>query len=354
MSQQPHPEATHDPRYVTRFTRSTLPGLLLLALVILGLAAAPLWAGTDQMRLLIDVFLYMALASLWNFLAGYAGLVSVGQQAFVGLGGYLFYTLAAKMDVPPLVAVPIVGIVVAVLSVPIAGLLFRLRGAYFAIGSWVVAEVCRLGFQQIPALGGGSGMSLPARIALSIGRTPYDRYLVIYMTALCLLLVILGLIIAVLRSRWGMALTAIRDNELAARSNGINVGVTKLVVYVVTAFGTAMVGSLIFLQKLRISPDAGFSVNDWTALVIFMVVIGGIGSFEGPILGTIVYFLLRENLANLGSTYLMILGAVAIVVMLKAPKGLWGLVRARLNWQLVPLQLRVLRPAGKPEPRPVP
>eukprot|EP01037_Dinobryon_pediforme_P047809 gene47809-62287_t len=144
MSQKPHPEATHDPRYVTRFTRSTLPGLLLLALVILGLAAAPLWAGTDQMRLLIDVFLYMALASLWNFLAGYAGLVSVGQQAFVGLGGYLFYTLAAKMDVPPLVAVPIVGIVVAVLSVPIAGLLFRLRGAYFAIGSWVVAEVCRL------------------------------------------------------------------------------------------------------------------------------------------------------------------------------------------------------------------
>ena len=325
-----------------------MAGLVIVAVVILVLAAAPLWGSTDTMRLLIDVFLYLALASLWNFLAGYAGLVSVGQQAFVGLGGYLLYVLAAKADVPLLVAVPIVGLAAAIVSVPIAGLLFRLRGAYFAIGSWVVAEVFRLAAGLITPLGGGSGMSLPARVAISIGRNQHDRYLAIYVTALCLLLVIQALIVLVLRSRYGLALTAIRDNELAARSSGIDVGRTKLVVYVVTAFGTAMVGALIFLQRLRISPDAAFSVNDWTALVIFMVVIGGVGSFEGPIIGTIIYFLLRETLANLGSTYLMILGAVAILVMLKAPKGLWGLVRERINLQLVPLQLRVVtKPAPK-------
>ena len=85
-----------------------------------------------------------------------------------------------------------------------------------------------------------------------------------------------------------------------------------------------MVGALVLLQKLRISPDAAFSVNEWTAFVIFITVIGGIGRIEGPIIGTIVLFLLRQTLADLGSLYLLMLGAVAILVMLKATKGLWG------------------------------
>src|SRR5207302_7073095 len=142
-------------------------------------------------------------------------------------------------------------------------------------------------------------------------------------------------------------LTAIRDNELAARSNGVDVARTKLVVYVLTAFGTAAAGALIFLQKLRISPDAAFSVNDWTAFVIFITVIGGIGRVEGPIIGTLVFFLLRQTLADLGSLYLMMLGAVAILVMLKAPKGLWGFFADRFGWQLLPLERR-LRFAADP------
>ena len=146
-----------------------------------------------------------------------------------------------------------------------------------------------------------------------------------------------------LRSRYGLALTAIRDNELAARSNGVDVARIKLVVYVVTAVRRPrMVGALIFLQKLRISPDAAFSVNDWTAFVIFITVIGGIGRIEGPIIGTIVFFLLRQTLADLGSLYLLMLGAVAIVVMLKAPKGIWGLIVERFGWQIFPLQRRVV------------
>ena len=111
---------------------------------------------------------------------------------------------------------------------------------------------------------------------------------------------------------------------------------------------TSMVGALIFLQKLRISPDAAFSVNDWTAFVIFIVVIGGIGTIEGPIIGTLVFFALRETLADLGTTYLLVLGVVAIVVMLRAPQGLWGFVRARFDLQLFPLEYRV-RPLNKPK-----
>jgi branched-chain amino acid transport system permease protein len=173
----------------------------------------------------------------------------------------------------------------------------------------------------------------------------------IYWLALGLTALVLAAIFALLRSRHGLALTAIRDNELAAQSNGIDVMRVKLIVYVLTAFGTAMVGALIFLQKLRISPDTAFSVNDWTAFVIFITVIGGIGRVEGPIIGTIVFFALRQALADLGSIYLLMMGAVAIVVMLWAPKGLWGLIAERFGWQALPLQRRLVpkeETGGKP------
>jgi branched-chain amino acid transport system permease protein len=223
----------------------------------------------------------------------------------------------------------------------VAGLMFRLRGHYFAIGTWVVAEVFRLIASQISVLGGGSGVSLPAGIVTAMASSRQMREFLMYWVALALVVVVLAAIVLLLRSRYGLALTAIRDNELAARSSGVDVTRTKLVVYVLTAFGTAMIGALIFLQKLRISPDTAFSVNDWTAFVIFITVIGGIGRVEGPIIGTIIFFLLRQTLADLGSLYLLMLGAVAIAVMLLAPKGIWGFLADRFCWQLLPLERRL-------------
>jgi branched-chain amino acid transport system permease protein len=149
-----------------------------------------------------------------------------------------------------------------------------------------------------------------------------------------------------LRSRQGLALTAIRDNEMAAQSNGIDVTRVKFIVYVLTAFGTGMFGGLIFLMKLRISPDTAFSVNDWTAFVIFITVIGGIGRIEGPIIGTVIFFVMRQTLADLGSLYLLMMGAVAIIVMLFAPKGLWGLIAERFGWQVLPLQRHLVLAAN--------
>ena len=309
-------------------------------IVILGFA--PLWAGRDGLRLLGEIFAYVALASLWNLLAGYAGLVSVGQQAFVGLGGYVLFGLAILAGVPPLWAIPAAGLIGAVAAVPVAALVFRLRGHYFAIGTWVIAEVFRLLASQVSALGGGSGTSLPSGIVIAIAQSRATREFMIYWIALALAVAILGLILLLLRSRYGLALTAIRDNELAALSNGVDVARVKLVIYVLAAGGTATVGALIFLQKLRISPDAAFSVNDWTAFVIFITVIGGIGRIEGPIVGTIVFFALRQTLADHGTLYLLMLGAVAIVVMLKAPKGIWGVIVEKLDWQVFPLQRRVV------------
>jgi len=310
--------------------------------VLALLLSAPFWLGRAELRLIVEMACFLALAQMWNLLAGYAGLISVGQQAYVGLGGYLLFALATLMDVHPLLAIPLAGLAAAVVAVPTAALMFRLRGHYFAIGTWVVAEVFRMVASQVSALGGGSGTSLPASVVLSMASTRQMRDFLVYWIALSLVVAILGAIVLLLRSRYGLALTAIRDSELGARSNGVDVARIKYVVYVAVAFGTAMVGALIFLQKIRISPDTAFSVNDWTAFVIFITVIGGIGRIEGPIIGTVVFFLLRQTLADLGAIYLLILGVVAIAVMLKAPKGLWGLVAERFGWQVFPLQRRLV------------
>jgi branched-chain amino acid transport system permease protein len=327
---------------VQHATRSSHVGVALIAVAFVVLAAAPAWGDRNTLRLLAELFTYLALASLWNLLAGYAGLVSVGQQAFVGFGGYLLFALAMLFGVHPILAILIAGPAAALVAIPVAVLIFRLRGAYFAIGTWVVAEVFRLLASQISVLGGGSGISLPAAIVISIAPSRQMREFEIYWLALGLAAAVLAAMVALLRSRHGLALTAIRDNELAAQSNGIDVGRLKLIVYVLVAACTAMTGGLIFLMKLRISPDTAFSVNDWTAFVIFIVVIGGIGRVEGPVVGTVIFFVMRQTLADLGSLYLLIMGAVAIVVMLWAPKGLWGLVAERFGWQALPLQRRLV------------
>jgi len=322
-------------------SRSSRIGTALCALALVALAAAPFWGGRDDLQLLSEIYAYVALASLWNLLAGYAGLVSVGQQAYVGLGAYIMFALAIFAGVSPLWAIPLSGVIAAGVAVPVAALVFRLRGHYFAIGTWIVAEVFRLLASQVSLLGGGSGTSLPAAVIIAMAPSRQLRDFLLYWIALALVVAVLATIVVLLRSRYGLALKAIRDSELAATCNGIDVKRTKVLVYIVTAFGTAMVGALIFLQKLRISPDAAFSVNDWTAFVIFITVIGGIGRIEGPIIGTVVFFLLRQTLADLGTIYLMMLGLVAILIMLTAPKGIWGLIVERFGWQVFPLERRV-------------
>ena len=325
---------------ITRSTpASRIAGIVALAGIAI-LTAAPYWASSATLHLIGEFAVYVALATLWNLLAGYTGLVSVGQQAYVGLGGYILFSLALFAGVPPLAAIPLAGLGAAIIAIPVATLVFRLQGAYFAIGTWVVAETFRLIAAQATVLGGGSGISLPAAVTKQLGAKSL-REASIYWAALTLGVGCLALVYLLLRSRVGLALTAIRDSEIASASLGIRIDRVKYAVYIVTAGVTAMIGALISLQKLRVSPDASFSVNDWTAFVIFIVVIGGIGTIEGPIIGTLVYFLLREFLADYGSIYLLFLGALAIVIMLAAPKGLWGYAAQRFGWSLFPVGYRI-------------
>lgn len=321
-----------------------------VAVLTIGVAvAAPLLVSRGTIQNLFFILTMLVLAQGWNLLAGYAGLVSVGQQAFVGFAGYAMFAGIVLLKLDPLVAVLAAGLAASLLAVPTDFFVFRLQGAYFAIGTWVVAEVVRLSLAQWKVLGGGTGTSLPtgtardmpgvAFVAQAFGMRPAQAAdVVFYWAALALAVVTVGFAYWLLRSRHGLALAAMRDNQEAARSVGVDARRMKALVYFAVAFVTGLAGALIYLQKARISPDAAFSVVDWTAYVIFIVVIGGIGTIEGPILGVIVFFMLQRTLADYGAWYLLLLGAIGIAVMLFAPRGLWGLFSDRTGIQLFPIR----------------
>jgi branched-chain amino acid transport system permease protein len=310
-------------------------GGVVAAAVVAVLATLPAWTGPATMRLVIEFIGLLVLAQMWNLLAGYAGLVSIGQQAYVGLGGYALVVLADDLGVNPFVAAPLAGVVAAGFALPTAALVFRFRGGYFAVGTWAVAEVFRLLVANTPALGRGTGRTLAAVFPLA----RETRELATYLLAVAIGVAALAGIYAYLRSRAGLGLMALRDSEAAASTLGVDVFRTKLIVYLVAAFGTGVTGALLYLNLLRISPDAAFSIN-WTAYAIFIVVIGGLGTLEGPVLGTLVFFVLRETLSDYGAWYMILLGAVAVSVMLWRPQGLWGLVEERFDLRVFPLRRR--------------
>ena len=327
---------------VDRATRASRVFAVFALLALAALVAMPWWNDdAGNMRLVGEMAYYLALAQLWNLLAGYAGLVSVGQQAYVGVGGYILFYLTGVWDMNVYLAMAIAGPFAGLIAIPVSFAVFRLRGAYFAVGTWVVSEVFSLLASLIAVLGAGSGLSLTPAILREISPDRDTRGIVLYLMSLAISVFVFAVVYLLLRSRHGLALTAIRDSERASASLGVNNFRTKFIIYIATAACTGLIGSLIFLQKLRISPEAGFSINDWTVVVIFMVVIGGIGTLEGPFIGMLIFIILRELLADYGTYYLILLGVIAIVVMLKAPYGIWGWVIQRFDLQLFPVGRRL-------------
>jgi len=308
-----------------------------VALIALAfLCTAPWWAESGWMREFNEMACYLIFAMMWNLLAGYGGMVSIGQQAYLGLGGYTLVALGNFAGMNPFVAVPLGAIAAMAAAYPISRIAFRLQGGHFAIGTWVIAEVLRLTVANISAIGGGSGTSL---IALR-GIEKATRESVTFWMSLAAVGASVALAHWFLRSRQGLALLAIRDSEVASESQGVDVAQTKLWVYLVAAFGCGLAGALYYLGNLRISPDSAFSVN-WTAFSIFIVMVGGIATLEGPIIGVIVFYLLNRLFSDYGTWYLVGLGLLAIVVTTRFPKGIWGIVSARFGLHLFPVQRRL-------------
>jgi branched-chain amino acid transport system permease protein len=305
--------------------------------IVLLAATAPAWADPSWMREFVTMACYLVFAMMWNLLAGYGGMVSIGQQAFFGLGGYAMLALGNFAGVNPFLAVPLAALAAALVALPVSWVAFRLQGGYFAIGTWVIAEVFRLSIANVSAVGGGSGTTLTA--LRGIARS--TRESLTFWLALAAVVACIAGVYLFLRSKQGLALQAIRDNEQAAESQGIAVRRMKLAVYAVAAFGAGLAGALYFVGNLRISPDAAFSVN-WTAFAIFMVVIGGIGRIEGPIVGALVFWALNRFFSDWGTWYLLGLGLLAILVTLFFPQGLWGFAQQRWGWTLFPTQRRLV------------
>ncbi|MGO1562502.1 Branched-chain amino acid transport system permease protein LivM (TC 3.A.1.4.1) [Actinomycetales bacterium JB111] len=315
-----------------RWTPSSIAGTAVVGVAVLLLAYLPYVVGISTTYVLIDLFIFMILAMMWNLLAGYGGMVSIGQQAYIGLGAYGMVTIADLVGVSPMLAVPVVALLCGVAAIPISYLTFRLVGGYFAVGTWVVAEVVRLIVSQVRAVGAGSGISLSA--LSGVDRTL--RIASVYWYALGVTVLLLVGMVLFVRSRHGLALSAVRDNEIAAAGSGVGVTAAKRVVFVAAAIGTGAAGALIPMATLRVQPDSVFNVQ-WAAFMIFIVVIGGLGTIEGPFIGSVIFFTLREALADYGALYLIVLGAVGVAFVLFARGGVWGLVSRGRPLHLFPV-----------------
>ncbi|MDP7425457.1 MAG: branched-chain amino acid ABC transporter permease [Rhodospirillales bacterium] len=309
-----------------------LIGPAFLALLVIALAAVPFFGGTGTMRLMVEIFAMIAMAQAWNLLAGYTGFVSVGQQAFIGIGAYGLFMVALKGGIDPFSSVLLGGICAGLIGAISAPALFHLRGPYFAIGTWVLAELFRIFITNNDYFGGASGLTL-ARVLKEIPRD--IRNDTTYWIALALAASTLVLVYVLLRSRFGLAIRTVRDNEYSAESVGVNVRGVKFTVFVIASFITGCAGAVAYLNTMFVTTSAAFSI-EWSAFIIFVVIIGGIGTIEGPVIGALVYFFLREWLADFGTWYIITLGSVAIAVIVWAPDGIWGLIAKRYPIRLFP------------------
>lgn len=325
-----------------KVTRGTTSSRIFAVVALAGvavLAAMPSWGEPSTQRKMVELFTLLALAQMWNLLAGFAGVVSVGQQAFMGLGAYSMVALVNVHGKDMYQSVPISAVIVAVLAVPMGLVAFRLRGSYFAIGTWVLAEVASKVIITRKSLGAGDGVSLKVS-----GYSVSSRQDLTYWLAMGTGVGSVLLAYLVLRSRLGLQMQAIRDDEGGARGLGVNVYRTRFVIWVVAAFWTGLAAAPYYLQQLRVQPvgtGGAFSVVLWTAPIIFIVVIGGIGTIEGPIIGAVLYYFLRDRFQDQQTLYLISMGVVALGVALWLQGGIWGLIRRRFGVDLFPVRRRL-------------
>jgi branched-chain amino acid transport system permease protein len=336
--------AAPHPRFrVQRWTPVSLLFTGGLSGLVVALAFAPVLLGENTQNNLIQLYFLVIMAMMWNALAGYGGLVSVGQQGFIGIGAYAAVFLSVQHGLNPYLSMLLATLIGGAIAIPVAAVVLWLRSGAFAIATWVVAEVFAIlvSLDPNPAIGGGTGTS--ALLPFNLRYTPEQRLHYTYWAALGAVAVLLVLLFVLLRSRLGGSLQAIRDDEEAAASVGVRVLLGKGILFVVAGAGCAAAGTIILawqLSVLPLGPNSVFGIN-WTARMIFMVLVGGLGTFEGPIIGAVVLYLLQTYVSVNGVWYFVMLGGVAIGFALLLPRGIWGTVQERFNVQLLPVGYRL-------------
>jgi branched-chain amino acid transport system permease protein len=308
-----------------------------LALIVYAAAAAaagllaPVYDWAGGLRFASEIFLYLAMAEMWNLLAGYAGLLCMGQQMFIGLGTYFLFYTSLKLHVSPYWMMPLSFVFTGAMAALAAVFMFRLRVIYFAIGTWILSDMIASFISRTPQLGGATGYQLSDVLPL-INFDWFDE--VIFWIAAGLAFAAVWGCYALMRSSIGLGLMSIRDNDLAAASLGVDVWVNRFIVFIIAGAGCGLAGAVYFTAQLAMGPGQAFDAF-WVVAMLFITIVGGIGTLEGPIIGTAIYFALREVFTNVlalsGAWYLIALGAVAMAIMLYAPSGLWPVIRDRLG-----------------------
>lgn len=298
-------------------------GLILMVALILVLALFPVVGAPRSWILYVFLFfIYLAMANMWNLLAGYSGLTSLCQPAFLGLAGYTM-AIGTWLGIPWWVGLMGGTVVAALFAILISIPVFRLRGIYFAIGTLVVPEALRMIFYLWRPVGGKMHGAGAGYMIKGIGDVSPDQ---IYWLALIIGVGSIFLMRLILRSNLGLGLAAIRDNERAAASCGVDVFRLKLYTFIIAAIVTGLAGAVFYLNQGYIEPSATFNVR-WTMTLLLATVIGGLRTEEGPILGTMVVVVLYFLLARYAGYSFLIQGIILVGIMLFSPQGIVGVLR---------------------------
>ncbi|MCF0230005.1 MAG: branched-chain amino acid ABC transporter permease [Parasporobacterium sp.] len=302
-------------------------------LIILGFLGLP----NNTLRYFFKIFLYIVMGSMWNLMSGFTGMTSLGQQVFVGLAGYSVCVMTTTCGMSFWMGILCAAVIGVVFSLLLSTFLFRMRGMYFAIATWVVAEAICTWFKSWEFVQMGSGMKTVTR--------PKPTTLDVYIWALTLFVIAMVVVYVLLRTKTGLGLTAMRDDTDAASSLGVNIVMSKRLVYIIAALFTALAGALYWINSGTIYPDSGFDIN-WTVAMVFIVIVGGIGTVAGPIVGAIIYVVLSEVLAKFPGWSNIILGAIAILVIVFLPDGVMGTLQKKLRFDIFS-QKRFSEPKAK-------
>ena len=300
--------------------------LYIILLILIGLISLPQWASRYWVLVALLFSLNLAASQMWNLLAGYSGLISLGQQSFIGLGGYTLAVFSIYYGLPIWLSILIGGIISVLFALLISGPIFRMRGVYFAIGTWTVAETLRILFSNWKYVGYGMGLFIRPAYSLSFNT--------IYYSALGAGIVSVALVYFILRSKLGLGLMAIRDDETSSETLGVDIFRAKLTCFLISAGMTGVVAGVFYLHNIFIQPFSAFGI-DWTVRLVFITIIGGIGTIEGPIIGSILYVFLHQWLSEYPSVSLLILGVIAIAVILVAPRGIMGTIQEKLGFEFL-------------------
>ena len=302
-----------------------LPMLIIGIVIVAVLAVLGLTDGSgNTQRILIKMCLYCTMACMWNLLSGFTGMTSLGQQSFIGVAGYSMAIMTATYGMSYVVGWIVGGAIGAVLALILSLILFRMRGMYFAIATWVIAEALKTWFNSWEFVNMGGGMFVRGRPDQTI----------IFVLSLVLCVVAIVLIYFLLNSKLGLGLTAMRDDADAASSVGVNIFRSKLTCFVIAGLFCALAGGLYYLNNVSVYPTNAFNIS-WTVSLVFIVIIGGVGTMAGPIVGTVVYIALDEVLANFPGWSNIILGLIAILIILFLPDGILGTLQKKLHFEIL-------------------